>query len=108
MAWFAPQPTPPVSAPWTKTNERDALEDYLKLGYVPEHQKGGYGNVSMTLEYASADFALSQFAKALGDETGQRHAACNTRRTGAIILTPTSGYLEMRRRDGSWAPGFTE
>ena len=60
---------PSVRAPRTKTNERDALADYLKLGYVPEHQKGGYGNVSMTLEYASADFALAQFAKALGDES---------------------------------------
>ena len=58
-----------VKAPRTKTNERDALEDYLKLGYVPEHQKGGYGNVSMTLEYTSADFALAQFAKVLGDES---------------------------------------
>ena len=60
---------PLVFAPRTKTHERDALSDYLKLGYVPEHQEGGYGNVSMTLEDCSADFALAQFAKALGDET---------------------------------------
>jgi len=94
-----------VHAGRTKTNERDALDDYLKLGYVPEGQKGGYGSVSMTLEYASADFALSQFAAALGDE-----------RDSAMLLehaqnwknhwNPASGYLEMRRRDGSWAPGF--
>ena len=94
-----------VHAGRTKTYERDALDDYLKLGYVPEGQKGGYGNVSMTLEYASADFALSQFAAALGDE-----------RDSAMLLehaqnwknhwNPASGYLEMRRRDGSWAPGF--
>src|SRR3974390_887408 len=59
---------PSVYAPRTGTHERDALADYLKLGYVPEHQPGGYGNVSMTLEYVSADFALSQFAHALGDD----------------------------------------
>jgi predicted alpha-1,2-mannosidase len=58
---------PSVYSPLAKTHERDALADYLKLGYVPEHQKGGYGNVSMTLEYCSADFALAQFARDLGD-----------------------------------------
>lgn len=97
---------PAVSAPRTKTNERDALEDYLKLGYVPEHQKGGYGNVSMTLEYASADFALSQFAKAMGDESDSamllQHA-----QNWQNHFNPENGYLAMRRRDGSWAPGFT-
>jgi putative alpha-1,2-mannosidase len=97
---------PSVRAPRTKINERDALADYLKLGYVPEHQKGGYGNVSMTLEYASADFALAQFAKALGDETDyamlMQHAQ-NWRNH----FNPETGYLQMRRADGSWAPGFT-
>jgi len=97
---------PSVNAPRTKTNERDALEDYLKLGYVPEHQKGGYGNVSMTLEYASADFALAQFAKALGDESDyarlMQHAQ-NWRN----LFNPETGYLQMRRRDGAWVPGFT-
>ncbi|MGH7951570.1 MAG: GH92 family glycosyl hydrolase [Limisphaerales bacterium] len=97
---------PSVYASRTKTYERDALKDYLKLGYIPEHQKGGYGNVSMTLEYDSADFALSQFASALGDKTDSatllQHAQ-NWRNH----FNPKSGYLEMRRRDGSWAPGFT-
>jgi len=96
---------PSVFAPRTRTFERDALADYLKLGYVPEYQRGGYGNVSMTEEYASADFALSQFARALGDDTNSalllRHAQNWTNH-----FNPASGYLEMRRRDGSWAPGF--
>lgn len=96
---------PTVYAPRTKTHERDALTDYLKLGYVPEHQTGGYGNVSMTLEYASADFALSQFAAALGDESASRmllRRANNWRNT----FNSRSGYVQMRRRNGSWAPGF--
>jgi len=97
---------PSVRAPRSGLNERDALEDYLKLGYVPEHQRGGYGNVSMTLEYNSADFALSQFAHALGDETNSamllQHA-----QNWKNHFNPASSYLEMRRRDGSWAPGFT-
>ena len=97
---------PSVRAPRTETNERDALADYLKLGYVPEHQNGSYGNVSMTLEFVSADFALSQFAKALGDESDSamllEHAQ-NWRN----LYNPETGYIQMRRRDGTWAPGFT-
>jgi predicted alpha-1,2-mannosidase len=97
---------PSVQAPRSKTKERDALADYLKLGFVPEHQQGGYGNVSMTLEYCSADFALAQFARALGDETN--HAAIlRQAQNWKNHFNPASGYLEMRRRDGSWAPGFT-
>ena len=96
---------PSVKAPRTYTNERDALADYRNLGYVPEHQSGGYGNVSMTLEYASADFALSQFAQSLGDQSDSAmllKQAQNWRNH----FNPASGYLEMRRRDGSWPPGF--
>lgn len=96
---------PGVRAERTKTNERDALADYLKLGYVPEHQKGGYGNVSMTLEYDSADFALSRFAQALGDESDSAMLLQHAQHW-KNHYNPASGYLEMRRRDGSWAPGF--
>ena len=97
---------PAVYAPRSKTYERDALADYLKLGYVPEHQKGGYGNVSMTLEYDSADFALSQFAAALGDKADSamllQHAQ-NWRN----LYNPATGYIQMRWWNGKWAPGFT-
>ncbi len=96
-----------VYAERSKTYERDALDDYLKLGYVPEHQVGGYGNVSMTLEYATADFALSQYAAALGDKSDSvmllQHAG-NWRNT----FNPETGYAQMRQRDGSWSPGFTD
>jgi predicted alpha-1,2-mannosidase len=95
---------PAVYAPRSKTHERDGLADYLKLGYVPE--KGAYGCVSMTLEYDSADFALSQMAAALGDDLDSamllQHAQ-NWRN----LYNPQTGYIQMSRRDGSWAPGFT-
>ncbi|HTV39664.1 MAG TPA: GH92 family glycosyl hydrolase [Candidatus Sulfotelmatobacter sp.] len=98
---------PSVYAPRSGTYERDALADYLKLGYVPEHQKGGYGCVSMTLEYDSADFGLSQLASALNDPADSdmllRHAQ-NWRN----LYNPQTGYIQMRRRNGDWAPGFTK
>ena len=96
---------PSVRAPRTRTNERDALADYLKLGYVPEHQEGGYGNVSMTLEYNSADFALSQFARALGDESDSAMLLQHAQFWRNLFNSQT-GYIQMRRRDGQWAPDF--
>ena len=98
---------PKVRAPRSDTYERDALGDYLTLGYVPEHQKGGYGNVSMTLEYASADFALSQFAEALGDETNSK-LLLKQAQNWKNHFNPETGFLQMRRRDGSWAPGVAD
>lgn len=98
---------PKVRAPRAHTYERDALADYLKLGYVPEHQKGGYGNVSMTLEYASADFALSEFAKALGDSSSAR-MLLKQAQNWKNHFNPETSFLQMRRRDGSWAPGIAD
>jgi predicted alpha-1,2-mannosidase len=97
---------PSVYAPRTQTYERDALGDYLGLGYVPEHQKGSYGNVSMTLEFDSADFALSQFAQALGENNDSAMLLDHAQKW-KNLFNPKTGYIQMRRRDGSWAPGFT-
>ena len=86
-------------------NERDAERDYLNLGYVPEYQNGGYGPVSMTLEYCSADFALARFAQALGDTTNYT-LAMNRAQNWRNLFNAGSGYLQMRRCDGLWSPGF--
>ena len=98
---------PAVYAPLTRTHERDGLTSYLKLGYVPERgEEGGYGPVSMTQEYASADFGLSQFAAALGDQADSdmllQHAQ-NWRN----LYNPETGYLQLRETNGDWTPGFT-
>ena len=100
---------PAVMAPQSKIYERDALADYLKLGYVPEDQHGiwgGYGNVSTTLEFNSSDFAVSQLAQSLGDQNDStmllQHAQYWTN-----LFNPATGYLQMRNRDGAWTPGFT-
>jgi predicted alpha-1,2-mannosidase len=100
---------PLVMATRSRIFERDALADYLKLGYVPEDQHGiwgAYGNVSMTLEYASADFAVSQLAQALGDTTNSA-LLLKQAQNWTNLYNHETGYLQMRRRDGTWAPGFT-
>lgn len=98
---------PAVFAKISNTHERDGLADYLNLGYVPEDgEQGSYGCVSMTLEFDSADFGLSQFALALGDESDCAMLLKNAQKW-RNLYNPETGYIQMRRRDGSWAPGFT-
>lgn len=98
---------PSVYAPRSKTHERDGLKDYLKLGYIPEHgQQDGYGCVAMVLEYDSADFGLSQLAAALGDQTDSNTLLKNAQNWRNLYNADT-GYIQMRRSNGDWAPGFT-
>ncbi len=64
------------SARSTEANNpmRDGGSDYLKLGYVPLREQ--YDNsVSQALEYYLADFALSQFANALGHKADAKEFA---------------------------------
>lgn len=96
---------PSVYSPFSKTYERDFLSDYLKLGYIPGHQQGALGSVSMTLEYCSADFALAQFARALGDDRNSEMLIQHAQ-NWQNLFNPKTGYIQMRLRDGSWAPGF--
>ncbi len=86
-------------------HERDAERDYLNLGYMPEYQHGGYGPVSMTLEYCSADFALARFALALGDTNDYLQAMTRAQNWRNLFNTD-SGYEQMRRSDALWSPGF--
>lgn len=92
--------------------ERDDERDFLNLGYIPEYPAmtvgwpaGSVGPVSMTLEYCSDDFALSRFAQALGDTTNCL-LAMNRAQNWRNLYNTNSGYLQMRRSDGLWSPGF--
>jgi predicted alpha-1,2-mannosidase len=87
------QAQPP--APTTTANgERPGLAAYLALGYTPMA-------AATTLEYAIADFAISQFAGALGDHVDERLLLA---RSGSWKQTfdAGSGFVEPRRRDGAF------
>jgi predicted alpha-1,2-mannosidase len=88
--------------------ERPSLDQWMKLHYIAtkSHAWGGAGE---TLEDATADFALSQLAGAVGDEAG--HALFLTRAGYWRNLfnpraTADGGYIQNRNADGSW-PAFT-
>ncbi|MBN1530349.1 MAG: GH92 family glycosyl hydrolase [Thermoleophilaceae bacterium] len=98
--------------------EREALAEYLKLGYVPheldvdviEHTFGArdrpWGSTATTLEYAIADFAISRLALARGDRGTARRL---TRRAGTWrrLVNPGSRTIQPRLASGAFMPGFT-
>ncbi len=85
--------------------ERPGLADYLKLGYVPLGGEVREFAASVTLEYASSDFAISRFAAALGDKaTAARllRSAQNWRN----LFDPQIGFIRPRTSDGKFLEGF--
>ncbi|MGW1133588.1 lectin [Streptomyces griseoluteus] len=93
----------------TANNDRPGLDYLDSPGYEPHDGSYGccnfYGPVATTLEYDTADFALSAFAGALGDTAGQKtyaHRAQDWRN----VLNPASGFVQPRNLDGSWTGGF--
>jgi predicted alpha-1,2-mannosidase len=78
---------------------RDGLNDYATLGYVPDR-------VSVTLEYCNADFAVAQFAKALGDR--QKYVTYQNRaQNWKNLYDVSTGLLRPKDADGSWAADFS-
>jgi predicted alpha-1,2-mannosidase len=73
---------------------REYLEPWLRLGYIPEQP-------SITLEYATDDFAIAQFAASLGDS---EKSATYTRRATQWTNTfdGSTGYVEPRDASGAF------
>jgi predicted alpha-1,2-mannosidase len=84
-------------------SERPFLADELKLGYIPVDKDSI--DCSRTLEYASDDFAIAQFARALGDNT---NADALMKRAGnwQSLFDPDTKWIRPRNADGSWLQGF--
>ena len=77
-------------------------------GYVLRGNEGTYeanrfipGNPSETLEYASSDFAISQFAKALGDTAGYNTYASHSQYWRSLF-SGESSYIHTRDGSGNW------
>lgn len=89
---------------------RRALDDYLKLGYIPLENKvtdafHQQEQVSRTLEYAYDDFVLAQVANSLGkteDATVLMKRAENYRN----VIDPSNGFARGRHADGTWDSPF--
>jgi predicted alpha-1,2-mannosidase len=90
-------------------NIRPGLNYLSAPGYLPADGSYGccnfYGPVSTTLEYDTADFALSAFAGALGNTADQATFA-DRAQDWRDVLDPNSGFDQPRDANGSWPTGF--
>jgi predicted alpha-1,2-mannosidase len=83
--------------------ERPFLADYLKLGYSPNDKDEI--SASRTLEYASDDFAIAQFAKATGHNAEYR-TFLKQSENWKNLFDPPTGWIRPRNADGSWQLDF--
>jgi predicted alpha-1,2-mannosidase len=67
---------------------------YVQRGYVTE-------DPSDSLEYSASDFAVAQFAKALGD-TAKYNTYSARAQWWRNVFNPESGYVHPRNADGTW------
>jgi predicted alpha-1,2-mannosidase len=81
--------------------ERQGLSEYLKRGYIPYGTTGLNGTASATLEYTNDDFAISQFAKAVGDTTDAATFATRAE-NWKKLYDPATGYIEARDSSGKF------
>jgi predicted alpha-1,2-mannosidase len=79
---------------------RSGLNNYISLGYVPN-------DVSSTLEYCGADFALYQFSQALGDSDPTDVNYLNRSGNWQNLFNPTNNLIQCRNSDGSWVANIT-
>jgi len=87
--------------------QRPSLDKWLSIHYIPT-VSNAWGGAGETLEDVTADFALAQMARRVGNE---KAAAELTARSGYWLnifnpnATPERGYIQNRNEDGSW-PNF--
>jgi predicted alpha-1,2-mannosidase len=83
--------------------ERPGYAQYESYGYIPVGTGGVWGSASTTLEYASADFAVSTFAGRLGDSATKENflrRAQNWRN----LFESGNRYLQPRNTDTTFPP----
>jgi predicted alpha-1,2-mannosidase len=97
------------------------LEPYLNYGFVPYGEKSKLGHshekwlTSNTLEYSYDDWALAQFALALG-KADDHGLFLKRAQNWRLIFDPDTGFMRPKQADGAWltpfdpyhTPGFTE
>jgi predicted alpha-1,2-mannosidase len=84
-------------------SERPFLAEYLKNGYAPVDKDRIAA--SRTLEYASSDFAIAQFAKYLG-HGAEYKSFLKQSENWRYLFDPQTRWIRPRNGDGTWLDGF--
>lgn len=92
----------------------DGLDDYMRLGYVPDERTAS--SVSVTLEYAYDDWCIAQIVNKLRTET--LHAMSLRADTNLFrvfngrsrnylnVWDPSTGFMRPRKADGTFRENF--
>lgn len=84
--------------------QRPSLDKWLSLHYIPVGANA-WGPAADTLEDATADFAISELARRVGDDTTHKQFLERAQYWKNIFnaqATPEGGYIQNRNGDGSW------
>ena len=93
--------------------QRPSLDLWLKLHYIPVGANA-WGPAADTLEDATADFAVSELARRMGDVATRRQfleRAQYWKNSFNPTAAPEGGYIQNRNPDGTWPkfdPASTE
>jgi predicted alpha-1,2-mannosidase len=85
--------------------QRPGFQQYDTMGYVPTGTGGVWGSAATTLEYTSADFAVSAFAGRLGD-TATAESYLRRAQYWRDLFESRNKYLQPRNADTTF-PSFS-
>ncbi|MHC5158376.1 MAG: GH92 family glycosyl hydrolase [Planctomycetota bacterium] len=80
------------------------IDKYIELGYIP-YKKDLFGETGRTMEHTSQDWALAQYAKALGREDIYK-TFMKRSENWRNVFDPETGFVRARMADGSWLEPF--
>ena len=96
--------TQPGSGPHGQS-QRPWLTEYLNKGYIPVGEGAQESAASITLEYATSDFAISRFAAAMGDQANAA-ALLRSSQNWRNLFDSETGFIRPRTSDGQFLGGW--
>ena len=98
--------TIPVAQPGQMVGGKGAMEEYLRLGYVPARKTEYW--VSMTLDYAYDDWCVAQAAKRMG-KTDDYRALMKRSQNYRNLWDSSTGFMRSKDENGNWSePNFDQ
>ncbi len=90
----------PVAQPGQLVGGKAAMEDYLRLGYVPARKTEYW--VSMTLDYAYNDWCVAQAAKRMS-KTDDYRALMKRSQNYRNLWDSKTGFMRSKDERGNWS-----
>ncbi len=97
-----------IGCPVFCRGQKPSLDQWKNLNYLSD-QSNSWEGASETLEQVSADFALAQLAKHLGNDSAHNEMLARSSYWKNLYnpaATKEHGYIQGRNQDGSWKDKF--